>query len=107
MKQRITDITKTLLEVVEELNLKVPDEVIFSEALTTFRGEEMNKNKSFYKKDYNKNEPITQSQLDFIEKNKHNLIAKGFVINDIQYKSQANKIISEYIKLIKEVKNGK
>jgi len=108
MKQRILEILKELKETHTEFIQSQPENLrgflvldyntLFSEAVSCYRGEQAGKNS--YKKSYiKKEEPMSDKQRNYIENNKNLLITSGFDLENIQYKSQASKIISEFINL--------
>ena len=116
MKQRILEILKELKETHTEFIQSQPENLrgflvldyntLFSEAVSCYRGEQAGKNS--YKKSYiKKEEPMSDKQRNYIENNKNLLITSGFDLENIQYKSQASKVISELINLKKCNQNKK
>lgn len=89
MKQRIKELIKILKEVRSEDDLIVSDEVIFSEALTCYRGEQISK-KSF-NDESNKDAMATKKQLDFIYKNNLNVDTETLT------KKEAQVLIKDYL----------
>ena len=98
-KETLKNIIKELIEVTKETNLKISDEKIFDNACQFLRGKLAGESKEQKKLD-----PMTEKQHDFIAKNEAELRTLGFDIDNIQNKSDAFKIINEFMK-IKEGKN--
>lgn len=96
---KITNIIKELQQAIKDTNLKIEDELVFKEALITYRSQEQRLPEK-KEQSNNLNEPITEKQRNYIAKNSDSLKKRGFDIENIQYKRQASKIIKEYIKIL-------
>lgn len=96
MKKRINEIIKELKEVIEENNLNVLDNTLFSEALTTYRGELINQNKSKTQEEEKPVRKATDKQLAYAQQLADK---KGIEIN-----ITGNETTKEISKLIEELK---
>jgi len=98
-KENLRKIISVLKIVIKEEKLDISDEVLFSEATSYHRGIIAGKSRA--------NEGITENQYNFIKKNEADLLALGFDLNNIQTKSDAFKVISEYKKMRENEKTRK
>jgi len=113
MNERINEIIIELQEIISMKNLKVNDDTLFSEAVSCWRGEQagkkynnqgssLNNNLISSSPDSRKgNIPVTENQNKFIKANEEAMKKAGFDVDNIQYKSQAIKIIGAFKKLQK------
>lgn len=98
MKQRILEILKTLMEVRKETDLRLSDEILFSEAVSCWRGEQVGKEYRYNKTEKVAPTPIetnlgtsdkpSPKQIAFL--NKHKVAIP-------KTKKEATKMIKEYI----------
>ena len=71
MKERIIEIIKELKEVKETEKLDISDDNLFSESISTYRGEQASLNRPCFRNEIpkSKTEPATEKQKYFIHKN--------------------------------------
>ena len=93
-KKKIKDIINDLAEIRKEERLDISDEILFRESCCFQRGL-MIQNKRCQQQPINQ---ITEKQRNFIKLNEKRLRKMGFDIDNIQNKSDAFKIISEFKK---------
>jgi len=94
MKQRIKELIKTFKEIENELNKEgmrifISDNTLFSEAVSTYRGEQAGKNR--FKTEYKQTKPASQKQIDFIHGHTINIDTKDLT------SLEASKIIKKWI----------
>jgi len=97
MKERIGEIINELKNVISINDLNVSDNVLFAEAISCWRGEQVGK--SYTNRTPEKQETNTMSpkQRNFITKNQAQMKKLGFDLSNVKTKSEASKVISEFI----------
>jgi len=96
MVKRLLDIIKELQFAIKSSNITIADEVLFREAMISFRQEKSNPKGN--NSEAQSNNP-TEKQLNLIEKHRKDIIAKGFNIDNITTREEATKLIQEYLRI--------
>jgi len=104
MRKRLSEIISELANVIKENELIVSPDTILDKAVSIYLTEKINSSKkeSQWKQATSKQEPITEKQSQYLNKHDKELRKLGFDLNNVQYKDQAFKVISEHIKLKKK-----
>lgn len=92
MRRRVGEIIEELKGAIADHDFKVSNEIIFQEAMTTFRGEQVNKPSVHTPS----STTITPKQKYFLEQNKDALIEGGFKLDNIKTKLEASKVIEAF-----------
>ncbi len=103
MRRRIGDIINALKGAIQDNDLKVSDDVLLHEAMTTFRGLIANRGQTV---STHSTEviPPTEKQLSFLKKNHKRMTDAGFDVDAIKDKKVASDIISAFLDLQKKPK---
>ena len=107
MRRKIEEIITELKEVINNHDLKISDEIIFVEAMTTYRREIVDKSHPPLKKPTrtapvdNPND-VTPKQAFFLKSNKDAILDVGLKTDGIKTKLEASKVIEAFKKLSEE-----
>lgn len=97
MRRRISEIIQDLKDIITEHDLNIKEDILFVEAMTTYRGEQMGKSHPPFKKLQTTDiEEPTSKQKYFLKMNKDKLLKAGFKIDDIKTKEEASKVIESF-----------
>jgi len=97
MKERIGEIINELKNVISINDLNISDNVLFAEAVSCWRGEQVGKSYTNVTPKKESSNEISSKQQNFIKKNQSEMKKLGFDFSNINTKSDASKIISEFI----------